>query len=166
MLPFSSALPDGIGCPVNAVGEGDSLPHTHSKASLCSLGQSSSRPRLNNSSPHPEHSSMMRPDASTECYNCGPDDHCVSIFPLLCSPTNCRPVVEGGIPPDGPLSVLPPHAWVKQNRAGESSPAATSLRQPRTGRGPALFRLSVLHPCPYGSTSTCLDLKRCSNSAV
>ncbi len=148
MLPFSGALmAQGVPSTRSAMGEGVRvLCHAHSRASLCFLDQSPSNPRSNNSSPHRKHSSTIRPDTWSECSDCGFDDHCVSNFPLLCSSTNCRPVVEGGIPPDGPLSVLPPHAWVKQNRAGKSSPAATSLRQPRTGRVPACSVLVFYTP--------------------
>ena len=165
MLPFSSALMHRLYRQRGQLWV-RVLPHAHSRAPLCSLGQSSSKPRRTmlshtlstraRSDPTPR-SNVPTAVSTTTAYPSSP---------LLWAPINCRPVVEGGIPPDGPLSVLPPHAWVKRNTAGKWSPAATSLRQPRPGRVPALFRLSVLHPCPYSSTSTCLDLKRCTNSAV
>src|SRR5215203_2351413 len=55
------------------------------KASLCSLGQSSSRPSRNKCSPHPPHSRTICPDASTQCSSPSPcqdsSDDCMSFIP-------------------------------------------------------------------------------------
>src|SRR5215213_11545667 len=55
------------------------------KASLCSLGQSSSRPSRNKCSPHPPHSRTIRPDASTQRSSPSPcqdsSDDCMSFIP-------------------------------------------------------------------------------------
>src|SRR5215203_7306334 len=61
-----------------------------SKASLCSLGQSSSGPRRITCSPHPLHSKTICPKASTE-YSSPPPCHdsadsCKSCIPLLLLP--------------------------------------------------------------------------------
>src|ERR687893_871822 len=62
------------------------LPHQlQLKASLCSLGQSSSSPRRVKCSPHPLHSRMICPEASTRCSFPSPcqdsSDRCMSFIP-------------------------------------------------------------------------------------
>src|SRR5215203_221586 len=64
------------------------LPHPlQPKASLCSLGQSSSNPRRVKCSPHPLHSRTICPEASTERSSPSPcqdsSDSCRSFIPLL-----------------------------------------------------------------------------------
>src|ERR671911_92838 len=64
------------------------LPHPlQPKASLCSLGQSSSNPRRVKCSPHPLHSRTICPEASTDCSSPAPcqdsPGSCVSFIPLL-----------------------------------------------------------------------------------
>src|SRR5829696_5902285 len=67
------------------------LPHPlQPKASLCSLGQSSSNPRRVKCSPHPLHSRIICPETSTECSECSSPspchdspDNCISFIPLL-----------------------------------------------------------------------------------
>src|SRR5919107_3031304 len=64
------------------------LPHPlQPKASLCSLGQSSSNPKRVKCSPHPLHSRTICPEASTERSSPAPcqdsPDSCMSSIPLL-----------------------------------------------------------------------------------
>src|SRR5215207_5538785 len=62
------------------------LPHPlQPKASLCSLGQSSSSPRRAKCSPHPLHSRTICPEASTECSS----PECSSPAPCHDSPDSC-----------------------------------------------------------------------------
>src|SRR5215207_10240444 len=94
------------------------LPHPpQPKASLCSLGQSSSSPRRVKCSPHPLHSRTICPEVSTECSSPTPcqdsPDSCMSFIPLLplllCGGTHrARATIDTG-GPHGPLGLPPPY---------------------------------------------------------
>src|SRR5918995_206403 len=93
------------------------LPHQlQRKASLCSLGQSSSSPRRVKCSPHPLHSRTICPEVSTECSSPSPcqdsPDSCMSfpppLLPLLCGgPNRARDTIHTG-GPQAPVAFPPP----------------------------------------------------------
>src|SRR5919107_2744916 len=84
------------------------LPHPlHSKALLCSLDQSSSCPRRITSSPHPLHTSTIRPEVSIVR-----SDTFISIFTF--SPCCSSPLVL---------------AWEKNGRPSEPTPVLRRLRR-------------------------------------
>src|SRR5215216_2158465 len=88
------------------------------KASLCSLGQSSSRPSRNKCSPHPPHSRTIRPDASTQRSSPSPcqdsSDDCMSFIPS-CPSFFMAALIEPAIQsidtggPHEPLGLPPPY---------------------------------------------------------
>src|SRR5918995_1870699 len=103
------------------------LPHPlQPKASLCSLGQSSSSPRRVKCSPHPLHSRTICPEVSTECSSPSPcqdsPDSCMSFIPLLllllCGGTHrARATIDTGGPHE-PLGLPPPYRPRNTPRGG------------------------------------------------